>query len=298
MKTTGSLHDADDSPSVDVTRRKFLATSAVGVAGLGAVGSAAAAPEKHTLVINGTGPATSYSFTVGGNLEKTSSYGGSINSDDEIIGQSAHGAVGSGTDAYTFTGPLYSFDFDRSGSLDVQLDGEAARVGQRPDHTLLIEGTGSTSSYSFSTSERASKSEAYGASINGEEQINDYGVAGKITSGKDAFTYDGELLSFEFDEDSPVRVTIDGEAANVGERPDRTITVVATGEYADYELDIYGSVREVLDAEGRDTVSRGTISGAVSGTGFDKYTIDGAVRSATHRGDPDIYVNYRNILGR
>ena len=310
MRSNSTLHDAEHSQTnkhgssrpVDVSRRKFLAASAVGIAGLGAVGSvgsAAAASEEHTLVIDGSGSTTSYQFTVGGNLEKSTADGATKNSGDEIVGRSAHGAVADGKDAYTFTGPLYSFDFDESNGLDVDLDGEAAHVGQRPDHTLVVEGTGPKASYSFSTSERAEQSDAYGASINEGEKINDYGVAGAVKGGKDAFTYDGELLSFYFDEeDDEIRVTIDGKAAHVGQRPDHTLTVVARNGYSEYEVEIDGSIREVLDAEsGQDSRNGNTFSGAVSGTGVDKFTYDGVIESFSYSNLDalDAYTNYRQF---
>lgn len=278
-----------------------------GLGALGSTGSAAAETGKHTLVIEGFDSQTSYSFTVGNNLQKSTAEGATIDDNDEIIDQSAHGQVWEGKDAYTFTGPLYSFDFDRSGEINVTLNGEPAHVGNRPDHTLLIEGFGPVTSYSFSTSARAEHSDAYGATVDKAETINDYGVAGSIQNGKDAFTYDGELLSFDFDQDGEVRVTIDGKAAHVGQRPDKTITVVAKGKYAEYRVEFDGSVREVIDAEsGQDgsnedkfeglPVGSGdqSFSGAVSGTGYDKFTIDGDVTATVHRNDnaPAIYSNY------
>lgn len=292
--------DYNSSQTVDVTRRRFLATSAVGIVGLGAVGSAAAAPDTHTLVIDGSGPVTSYQFTVGGNLEKSTADGATINSGDEIVGRSAHGAVKDGKDAYTFTGPLYSFDFDDSNGLDVDLDGEAAHVGRRPDHTLVIEGFGEVVDYSFSTSDgRPEQSDAYGATINSGEKINDYGVEGAVYDGKDAFTYDGELLSFDFDEGGEIRVTVDGKAAHVGQLPDRTLTIVANGEYTEYEFTVEnGTIREVINAEdGQDSLNGNTFSGAVSGTGYDKITYDDGIEKVTEQGGTaSYYSNYSQLF--
>lgn len=300
MRSDNSLYNAknsqttdrDSSQPLEATRRKFLATSAVGIAGLGAVGSAAAAPEKHTLVIDGTGPVTSYSFTVGGDLEKSTADGATINSGDEIIGRSAHGAVLDGKDAYTFTGPLYSFDFDRSNGLDVDLDGEAAHVGRRPDHTLVIEGFGETADYSFATDSRATPSEAYGASINESTTTNDFGTAGAVRGGKDAFTYSGELRAFDLSGEA--RVTIDGQAAHVGKRPDRRLYIRGTGGYAEYEFQTSGRIRTVIQKEdGQDNVGTASVSGAISGYGYDAYTYDGGVTALTYSDEnaPLVYSN-------
>lgn len=292
MKSYNLLHDMDRSQAnnqrtaqqVDVTRRKFLAASAVGAVGLGAVGSATAAPDKHTLVIGGTGTYTSYSFTVGGNLQKSTTDGAGIDSKDEIIGQSAHGAVTSGKDAYTFTGPLYSFDFDRSGAVDVDLDGEAARVGDRPDRTLLIEGFGGRTNYSFSTRGPIEKSDAYGASTSSEDRVNSWGAAGAVSGGgKDAYTFDRELDAFEFDQDGSIRVTIDGKAAHVGQLPDYGMVVFTDREdqFADYEVRVSGSIREKIydDQRGDNTkdVGGNVITDSVWGGAGDKFTFDGKI---------------------
>lgn len=132
MKSNDTLHNADNSGTTDISRRKFLATSAVGIAGLGAVGSAAAAPDKHTLVIGGTGSKSNYSFTVGRNLEKSTADGATIDGDATITNNSAHGLVGSGKDAYTFDGELVAFNFDFWNPINVLLDGEPAHVGIDP----------------------------------------------------------------------------------------------------------------------------------------------------------------------
>ena len=308
MKSNGTFRNADDSRSVDVSRRKFLAASAVGVAGLGAVGSAAAAPEEHTLVISGTGPSTSYSFTVGGNLEKSTAEGASISSSDEIVGNSAHGGVGNGKDAYTFTGPLYSFDFDQSGAIDVDLDGEAARVGQRPDHTLVIEGTGENAEYSFATKSRPLVSRAYGASINQSDKRNEYGAAGSVQSGKDAYKYDGDLLAFDLDGEA--EVTIDGKPAYVAARPDEVITVVGNGSSrTEYAIEFDGRYREAVDLDNdqdglhqdyfdlfnEDEMS--TFEGVVSGTEQDRFAINGDTKTLVHNpgNRPAVYANYEQI---
>lgn len=302
MRTTDSHHNAESSQNnkhgssqfIDVTRRRFLTAGAAGVAGLGILGSATAATDEHTLTIEGFGPTTTYSFTVGDNLEKSTADGASINRSDHIIDRSAHGAVSNGKDAYTFTGDLYSFDFDRSGEINVLIDGEPAHVGNRPDHTLLIEGFGLNTPYSFSTSTYATKSDAYGASINKSDNANAYGVSGAVQSGKDAYTYDGRLQSFYFRPSGEVRVTIDGKAAHVGRRPDRKLTIVAHGEYTPYEFSVSGSIREVLQKEdGQDTLESTLVSGAVSGYGYDAYAYDGSLAALTYPDDtsPGVYSN-------
>lgn len=111
---------------------------------------------EHMLVVEGFETNTTYSFTVGNNLQKSTAEGASISSSDEIVGESAHGVVGGGRDdkdVYTFDGPPHAFDFDRSGEINVTLDGEAAHVGNRLDHVLLIEGFGANPDFAHRIAE-------------------------------------------------------------------------------------------------------------------------------------------------
>ena len=301
MESNDTLHETESSQttnhglsrSVDVTRRHLLTTGAAGVAGFSALGSAAAATDEHTLTIEGFGTTTSYVFTVGDNLQKSTAGGASINRSDEIIGQSAHGAVSNGKDAYTFTGDLYSFDFDRSGEINVMLDGEPAHVGNRPDHTLVIEGFSENTSYSFAADSYAVPCEAYSATIDRSDESNAYGTSGSVWGGKDAYTYTGSLRAFNF-YDGEIQVTIDGKAAHVGRRPDRRLYIQATGGYAPYEFEVSGRIREALQADdGQDTVGSFGASGAVSGEGYDQYTYDGSLTALVYSDDnpPLVYSN-------
>ena len=283
MQPTASRHEggraqaADPSPAADTTRRRFLAAGAAGLVGVGALGSASAAPDTHTLTIDGSGPPTTYSFTVGDDLETSTANGATVDRNDRIVERSAHGAVGDGMDAYTFTGELYSFDFDGSGEIDVRLDGEPARVGDRPDHTLVIDGVGTTTPYSFAVGKgAATQSDAYGASVDDGDRTTEFGTSGAVRDGTDAYVYDGFLQSFDFERAGEIDVTIDGKAAHVGNRPDRTLTIAGDGEDVPYEFAVSGSIRGIIEIDEKQvTVDGPSVSGAVSGDGRDTYTYDG-----------------------
>jgi hypothetical protein len=194
---------------------------------------------EHTLVIEGFDTYTAYSFTVGDNLQKSTAEGASISSSDEIVGQSAHGSVDGGNDskdAYTFDGPLYAFNFDRSGEINVTLDGEAAHVGNRPDHVLSIEGFGSTTSYSFTAGDNLQKSTINGASVNSSDDIVARSVHGAVGGGKDTYTFDGPLYAFDFDRSGEINVTLDGKAAHVGNRPDHVLLIEGFGSSTHYSF--------------------------------------------------------------
>ena len=282
--TDGNSQSTQTHGSRKKSRRSFLASTAAATAGIAGIGTvSAAAADEHTLVIEGFGTNTPYSFTVGGNLQKSTADGASINRSDDIVGQSAHGAVDGGTDAYTFTGDLYSFDFDRSGEINVTLDGRPAHVGNRPDHVLLIEGFGTTTSYSFSTSSSSSyprRSDAYGASVNSSDYTGLGSAHGAVKNGKDAYTFNGSLRSFDFDRSGEVNVTIDGRAAYVGNRPDHTLIIIGNGTYSRYEFSVTGSLRGVEGIDNQqDSVNEKSASGAVSGRGRDIYVYDGEMTS-------------------
>jgi hypothetical protein len=281
------------------SRRSFLASSAaatVGIAGLGTV--SAAASDEHTLIIEGFGTNTPYSFSVGEDLQKSTAGGASMNRSDDIIEQSAHGVVGGGTDAYTFTGPLYAFDFDRSGEINVTLDGEAAHVGNRPDHVLTIEGFGTHTPYSFAITNGniPAPSDAYGASVNRSDDVTGPSARGGVGSGIDSWTFDGRLRAFDFDRSGEINVTLDGEAAHVGNRPDHVLDIYADGSYCQYEFSVSGSLNGDLGIDGQqDTITGTSASGAVSGNGGDLYAYDGEITSLDLNGTARVYRDAERI---
>lgn len=311
MRPNDTNHDAGKEHSLgrnhrpqqagSVTRRRLLAAGAAGIASLGvlgSVGSAAAATGKHTLTIEGFADnylsGTNYSFTVEKNLEKSTADGGTISSSDTIINQSAHGTVVGGKDAYTFDGDLVAFAFDRvsrgNPSINVLLDGEPAHVGQRPDHLLEIQGTGSSTTYTFSVNENLRKNAAHGASIDcGDQIINNHRTAtGQVSSGTDAYTFDypyleNTILAFNFD-GSPINVLVDGQPAHVGQDFDHLLQIQGTGSLASYSFTVSDQLAETKSAGGSfdsgsgDQLNPRSASGGVT-DGADVFIFDGDLRS-------------------
>lgn len=249
---------------------------------LGAHGARVGNRPDYLLTIEGFGTHTPYSFSVEENLQKSAAGNATISDSDTIVEQSAHGAVGSGTDAYTFDGSLHAFDFNQSGEVNVLINGRPAQVGQRPDHVLSVEGFGTETSYSFvvPTGNDIAKSRAYGATINAGDEIEDSSARGAVANGTDSWKFSGSLRAFDFDRSGEINVLLDGKPARVGQRPDHTFDVVATGGYTTYELSVTGSVYADRDVEeGQDTISGSSISGAVSVDGADYYGFDGEITS-------------------
>jgi hypothetical protein len=250
------------------------------------------------LEIEGFGTRTPYSFSVEKNLQKIAAGDATISDSDDIVEQSAHGAVKNGMDAYTFDGSLHAFDFAPSGEVNVTLNGKAAHVGERPDHLLVIEGFGTNTRYSFTTSKFPFKSDAQGATIDPLDENTANGASGVVGGGKDAYTYKGRLRAFDFDRSGELRVTIDGKPAHVGNRPDRILRIFANGEYSPYEFSVSGSIRGGKGVEDQqDTVNGTSVSGAVSGQGNDQYAFDGELTSLSFPGEnsPNVYSNGKRV---
>jgi hypothetical protein len=172
----------------------------------------------HFLEIKGGGTHTTYSFTVDSNLQGA----GSLENSDEIHRteittqyQSASGAIGGGTDAYTFDGDLRAFDYD-GGGFNVLLDGQPAHVGRRPDHLLEIQGSGTYTTYNFTVSRNLKSA---GSLDNGDKITNNnQHASGAVGGGLDDYTFDGDLRAFEFN-GGGINVLLDGQPARVGQLP-------------------------------------------------------------------------------
>jgi hypothetical protein len=185
-----------------------------GVTGLGvlkSISSAAAATGEHTLEISGVGEHTPYSFAVSGDIDPDRGVDGG----DVIDGRYATGAVGGGSDYYTFTGELLAFTFD--GTVDVELDGGPAHVGRRPDYVLQITGTGDPAQYAFDVTENLEHTAAVG-SVQRNDRIDGTHGEGEVGGGTDAYLFDGDLEAFSLS--GLINAYLNGEPAHVGRRPD------------------------------------------------------------------------------
>ncbi|WP_049971329.1 hypothetical protein [Haladaptatus cibarius] len=237
---------------------------------------------SHLLEITGSGTHTDYSFTVDSNLKGA----GSLENTDNIVNnnQSASGAVGGGTDAYTFDGNLRAFNFN-GGQVNVLLDGKPAHVGQRPDHFLQIEGQGTPTPYSFNVSNNL---EGAGNLQDNDNIVNHgWSASGEVGGGTDSYTFDGDLVSFDFD--GEVNVLLDGQPAQVGQRPDHLLQIEGTGNSVDYDFTVSSNLEKTtagggsINSSDNITNQGQSASGGVSG-GTDAYTFDGDLRAFDFNG--------------
>ena len=81
-----------------------------------------ASEQDHVITIVGTGPAASYEFTAGSDLDKSVANFANRNSNDEVAGNSASGEVGIASDSFVYNGDISTFD--TGGDVTVYVDGE------------------------------------------------------------------------------------------------------------------------------------------------------------------------------
>ena len=171
-------------------------------------------PDEYTggntdiiLSIDGSNSKASYTFAVSGGLEKSKANGASLNSNDEIDGSTATGAVNGGTDSYAMSGDLLYFDLD--GDATVTLDG----AGIDPNaYNLISIAADSRADYTISVTSGLEKSAANGASINNGDEIDGSNATGAVNGGTDAYTFTGEIVTLDVDGDATV--TVNGETVS------------------------------------------------------------------------------------
>ena len=264
--------------------------------GAGRVDAAAAVggPLIQTLTVEGTGPQADYRLTVGGNLEKSTANGASINDSDDISGNAAEGYVKGGTDSYTFDGDLFALALD--GDATVSLEGRQIDPDDYPDHVLTVVGAGPRADYSFVVGENLQKSTANGASIGGSDDVSGNSVVGWVGGGADSYTFDGDLFALDLDGDA--RIELDGRRLDSDNYPDHVLTVEGTGPRADYSATVGGNLEKSTangaSIGGSDEISGNSVVGWVGG-GADSYTFDGDLFALDLDGDARIELDGRRI---
>ncbi len=170
-------------------------------------------------VISLTGGSSSniveYSFTVDGDVEKSSANGATIDSGDSISGSTATGTLGGGVDSYRFSGSVT--DLTLSDDATVTVNGEEldpADYTEEKTNVLSISG-GSPNNlieYEFSVTGSLSKSDAAGASIDSEDSISGSTATGIVAGGTDSYEFTGEVVDFTSERN--VSVVLNREKVN------------------------------------------------------------------------------------
>ncbi|WP_144797952.1 hypothetical protein [Halorubrum depositum] len=154
----------------------------------------------HTLSLVGTGSATSYRFTVSGEIEAESSPNDDIA--DNISSSSAEGAIETGTHVYDFSGELT--DLTVTGDVEVYLDGEPIDGDSSDRHLIVFDGSNDdeVSSYKFAVSGSVESSPEHTVAADGEwdaleSKIETDSAVGLVHKGKDAYWFSGYIEELE-----------------------------------------------------------------------------------------------------
>jgi hypothetical protein len=154
----------------------------------------------HTVSFVGTGSATSYSFTVSGDIAAGSSPNDDIA--DNISSSSAEGAIETGTHAYDFSGELT--DLTVTGNVEVYVDGEPLDEDSSDRHLIVFDGSNNdeVSSYKFAVSGSVESSPEHTVAADSEwdsleSKVETDSAVGLVHQGKDAFWFSGYIEELE-----------------------------------------------------------------------------------------------------
>ena len=217
----------------------------------------------RTLTVDGTGSRSDYSFSVSGGI--SGRRGHSKEDDIDIENGSVDGAVGGGRDYYAFSGDVTSFEMD--GDAIVRVDGEVAESGPFLSNTATIgsnRDTGARATYSFTVNGGLEKGDA----ANDNDDLSGKSATGQVGGGgQDNYQFSGDIVAFSLD--SNARIEVDRSA--------QTISVVGSGQRAEYRLSVTGRFQRTDSLTGEDEISGGTATGAIRG-GHDTYQYTGDVQ--------------------
>ncbi len=157
-------------------------------------------PLENGILIDGVGTteATRYTFTVSGEVEKSTDDGASINDSDVIQNGSVTGQTAGWRDAFRFSGELEELTVDGSARVIVNGDQvDPADYGAEYPRTLTVVGNGSGAVYE-ATVDGIITVDAEDTTDAGIERRSDETVGGTIARGIHRFRFAGELVDFEF----------------------------------------------------------------------------------------------------
>ncbi|MCL7418063.1 MAG: hypothetical protein M8354_09525, partial [Halalkalicoccus sp.] len=206
--------------------------------------------DRDVLTVAGRGSTANYEFSVSGAVEKSTAYGGTINTYDSIDASRVTGRTTREPDSYAFTGEIT--DFEASDPVDLRLNGETVDPTElRTDRDVLtVAGRGTTAHYEFSVSGEVGKSTEDGGTINSFDTIDGSQVTGRTTREPDSFVFTGEITDFEAT--GPIDLRLNGEPIDPGEfgDPERVLTVSGRGTTAYYEFSVSGEVEKSTEDGG------------------------------------------------
>lgn len=172
--------------------------------------------DRSVITIDGQGSTTYYTFSVEGDVEKTTAYGGTRNSYDEITNYDTLDSIVTGRttaepDSYIIEGDITSFS--SSSLIDVRQNNETVDPDQFGETVITIAGRGSTTHYEFEFVGDVEKSTSYDGTINTVDEIDGSTVSGRTTNGPDSYVFTGAIT--DFSSDRAVDVSFNGEPTGI-----------------------------------------------------------------------------------
>ncbi|WP_435078870.1 choice-of-anchor D domain-containing protein [Halococcus sp. AFM35] len=172
---------------------------------------------------------------------------------------------------------------ENDGSTTTSLTGS----GVAETNTLRVEGGGEYAFYSFRTS-----GDIQADDPNREDRVRGITASGAVGgSGEDTYTFEGDLRNLYVFESATVYVN--GEEVDPSNY-ESVVTVRGNGNYSSYNFELRnGAIQSSSGLSSEDEVSDNNqkASGAVGGTGFDRYRFNGVFEGLDRDGDALIVLN-------
>lgn len=257
---------------------------------------------RQTVVIDGsdTSGGTDYTLQGGGQIEAVSGqlegHQVSIQSNDQVSGNSAQGHVGQGRDGYRVSGDLPRISLTSPVNADIYVNG-------RPYHAIIIDGSAASGGTDYtlhagdSLRQVSGQLNGHSVSIQSDDQVNGQTATGRVVAGKDGFISVGELPRISLKNPANADVSVNGLYYH---------TVVIDGSAAsggtDYTLSNGVRVSQVkgslaghdVTIQSDDNVNNGSAEGHV-GAGKDGFIVLGPKPSITleQPAHAKVYINGR-----
>lgn len=170
--------------------------------------------DGNVVTVSGDGNQVArYEFSVDdGPIEKSTAYGATVDDDDAIEGSTVVGRTTGEPDSYVFHGEIVTFDADAP--VDVLLNGDSidpATFDGSDATTITLAASDETPvNYLLEVSGTAVRSDAYGATIDGDDAVFDSLLTGTLREERDSYRLPPESTVREIRTDGDVRIWIDG----------------------------------------------------------------------------------------
>lgn len=242
----------------------------------------------NTLRIEGLGGFAYYAFLTTGTVNPD----GGITGEDTIDGATASGAVGGGTDSYTFEGDLqylYVGDGARAFVNNQEVDPDGS------ESVVSIQGDGTYTSYSFSLTINDIITGTKG--LTGEDSGGTGSASGATAGGTDTYTFTGTFSSFK--KTGSAAVILNGQEVDPSLFPpfsgrSSTLRIQGSGGRTFYAFQASGNVSPDGGITSEDSINGTGASGAVGG-GTDAYTFEGNLQYLYVGDGASVYLNNQKI---